>query len=90
MDVWLQSVVCNGVVCVATLALGSRPRQGLVKVRAKREAMSVGECENKHSHSQMNSHVGSWSPGGLPKFQRVISKGQTPHLEELFISLEIY
>jgi hypothetical protein len=29
-------------VCVATLALGSQPRQGLVKVRAK--------CEARESH----------------------------------------
>jgi hypothetical protein len=50
----------------------------------------VGECENELSHSQMNSHFGSWSPGGLSKFQRTIGKVKTPRLEEFFISLESY
>jgi hypothetical protein len=40
---------------VVTLALGSRPRQRLAKMRAK----SVEECENEHSHSQVSSHFGS-------------------------------
>ncbi len=48
------------------------------------------ECENEHSHSQMNSHVGSWGPGGLPKLQRAIAKVKTPRLEEFFISLNSY
>jgi hypothetical protein len=30
---------------VATLALGSRSRQGLARLRAKREAESEGKCE---------------------------------------------
>jgi hypothetical protein len=38
----------------------------------------------------MNSHVGSWSPGGLPKLQRTIAKGKYPRLEEFFISLKSY
>jgi len=36
----------------------------------------------------MNSHVGSWNPGGLPNVQRAIAKVKTQWLEELFISLE--
>jgi hypothetical protein len=48
------------------------------------------ECENEPSHSQMNSHFGSWSLGGLPKLQRAIAKGKTPIFEEFFISLENY
>jgi hypothetical protein len=58
---------------IVTLALGLRPRQGLARVRAKREAQEshlmlprVWESENENSHSQMSSHFGSWSPGGLP------------------------
>jgi hypothetical protein len=53
---------------VATLALGSRPRQNLARAWAKRE---VEECENEHSHSQMNSHAGSWSPCGLSKYLEI-------------------
>jgi len=62
---------------VATLALGSWPRQRLARVRAKRETW---ECRrvwgNEPSHSQMNSHFGSWSLGGFPNLQRAISGGQ--------------
>ncbi len=49
------------------------------------------ECENEHSHSQMNFHyVGSWSPGELPKLQRAIARVKTPRLVDFFISLESY
>ncbi len=58
--------------------------------RPREEPMSVGECDNEHSHSQMNSHFGSWSPNGVPKLQRTITKVKTPRLVEFFISLEIY
>jgi hypothetical protein len=54
---WLESTN------VATLALGSRPKQGLTKVRAKNEAheshfmlSGVGECEG------MNLHILKWAP----------------------------
>jgi len=42
------------------------------------------------SHSQVNSHVGSWSPGGLPNVQRAITRVKTQWLEKIFILLEIY
>jgi hypothetical protein len=55
---------------VVTLALGSWPRQGVGRVHAKRETreslhMLPGMQRvwgNEPSHSQVNSHVGSWSP----------------------------
>jgi hypothetical protein len=55
---------------VTTLALGSRPRQRVWRWRAKRETqeslpMLLGVQRmwgNEPSHSQVNSHVGSWSP----------------------------
>jgi hypothetical protein len=55
--------------CVATLTLGSRPRQGVAWLRAKKETreslhMFPGVQRvwgNEPSHSQVNSHVGSWS-----------------------------
>jgi hypothetical protein len=57
---------------VATLALGE----------------NVRECEDEDSHSQMNSHWGSWSPSGLSNLQRMIIDIKTPCIEEFFISLE--
>jgi len=36
---------------VATLALGSRPKQGLTKLRAKREARSERKCEGMNLHT---------------------------------------
>ncbi len=36
---------------VTTLALGSRPRQGLSRLRAKREAESEGKCEGMNPHT---------------------------------------
>ncbi len=50
------------------------------------------ECKrvwgNRPSHSQGNSHIGSWSPGGLLNFQRAIVGVKIQWLEEFFISLE--
>jgi hypothetical protein len=59
--------------------------------RGPRERLeSVGECENVHSHSQVNSHFGNWSPSGLLNFQRAIARVKTHRPEELFTSLESY
>jgi hypothetical protein len=44
---------------------------------------------NEPSHSQGNSHSGSWSPGGLPNLQRAIAGVKTHWIEALFISLEV-
>ncbi len=60
--------------CVATLALGLQPRQGLAKVRAKSDPGNHISCSqeckkvggNEPPHSQVNSHFGSWNPNGLP------------------------
>jgi hypothetical protein len=62
----------------------------LQEVGPREKPGSVGECENELSHSQVNSHVGSWSLKGLPKLQKVIVKGKTLRLEDFFISLESY
>jgi hypothetical protein len=52
------------------------------------------ECKSvwgkKPSHSQVNSHVGNWSPGGLPNVQRAIAIIKTQWLEKFFIPLERY
>jgi len=42
------------------------------------------------SHSQVNSHVGSWSPDGFLNVQRVITRVKTQWFEEFFIPLESY
>jgi hypothetical protein len=76
-------------VFVATLALGLQPRQGLARAWAKREAR-VGECENEHSHSQVSSHFGSWSPRGFLNLYKAILQVKTHCIKEFFISLERY
>ncbi len=56
--------------CVATLALGSWPKQGVARLWAKRETRKSHHMlstmqrvwGNELSHSQMNSNVESWSP----------------------------
>jgi len=69
---------------IATLALGSQPRQKGLKGAGQEE------CENEDSHSQMSSPFGSWSFGGLPNLQRAIVEVKTPRIEELFKSLKSY
>jgi hypothetical protein len=39
-------------------------------------------------HTSREFHFGSWSLGGVPNLQRVISGVKTQWLEEFFISLE--
>jgi hypothetical protein len=58
-----MEIKCKWSLIVATLALGSRPRQGLTKVRAKSEVGvkfyvpgSAKECEG------MNPHTPKWVP----------------------------
>jgi hypothetical protein len=84
---------------VATLALGSWPRQRLTKVRTKNEArephfmfLGVWECERMRGHepphSQVSSHFGNWNPDELPNLQRAILRVKTHWIEKLLISLE--
>ncbi len=83
---------------VVTLTLGSRPRQGFARVQAKKEARShilcSRECRrmwsNEPSHYQVNSHFGSWSPNGLPNFQKAILGVKTHWIEKFFISSESF
>jgi hypothetical protein len=83
---------------IATLALGSRPKQGVTKLRAKRETreslhMLLGVQRawgNEPSNSQVNSHVTVGVPKGLSNFQSAIAGVKTPRLEVFFISLESY
>jgi len=76
---------------VATLALGSQPRQGLTRLWTKRESREWKKVwGNEPSHSQGSFHFGSWSLGGLPNVQRVIAGAKTQLIENLFIPLKIY
>jgi hypothetical protein len=43
---------------------------------------------NEPPHSQMSSHFASWSPNGLPNFQKAITRVKIHWIEEFFISLE--
>jgi hypothetical protein len=71
---------------VATPTLGSWPRQGVTRLRAKRETreshhMLPGVQKvwgNEPSHSQGNSHVGSWSPKWILKPSERDCKGKKP------------
>jgi hypothetical protein len=81
---------------VAILALGSRPRQGFTRVRAKSEPGSHISCSweckrmwgNEPSHSQMSSHFGSSNPNGFPNLQRAIAGVKTHWIEMFIISLK--
>jgi hypothetical protein len=66
-----------------------------VRAWAKMEAreahvmlLGVWESENEHSHSQVSSRFGSWSPGGPLNFQRAITGVKTHWIEEFLISLK--
>jgi hypothetical protein len=88
--------IINSIV-VATLALGSWPRQGWQGFATVRNSAGQKRSPGVWESVRMNTHTPKWtpilgieSPGGLLKLQKVISKAKTPRLEELFISLEIY
>jgi hypothetical protein len=71
---------------VATLALGSQPRQGVARLRAKRKTQESHHMlpgvprmwGNEPSNSQVNSHVGSWSRKWTLKFSKCNCRGQNP------------
>jgi len=77
--------------CVATLALGSRPKQGFARLWAKRKPRSEGKCEGMNPHTPKKAFtLGVWSPGGLLNLQRKLAGVKTQWIEEFLISLEIY
>ncbi len=49
---------------------------------------SASECEGMKPHSQVSSHFGSWSPSGLPNFQKIITRVKTHCIKEFIISME--
>jgi hypothetical protein len=83
---------------VATLALGSRPRQGVARLRAKRETWEHFTCSRECKECEgMDPHTPKWTPmlgvgitKGLPNLQNAIARVKTPRLKKFFISLESY
>jgi len=49
---------------------------------------NVRRCEGMNPHTPKEFHLGIWSLGGLPNFQRAIAGVKTQWLEEFFKSLE--
>jgi hypothetical protein len=63
---------------VATLALGSRPRQRLTRLGAKSKPKNERKCEGMNPHTPKGaSTLGVWSPDGFLNFQRVIIRVKT-------------
>jgi hypothetical protein len=48
----------------------------------------VGECEGMNLYTSKESHFKSWSPSGLPNFQKTIIGVKPQGLEAFLISLE--
>jgi hypothetical protein len=77
---------------VVTLALDLRPRQRLARLRAKREAWESHHMfpgvqrmwGNEPSHSQLNSHCGSWSSKWTLKSSKRNYRGQNPLVQRMF------
>ncbi len=90
--IWEKKKIC----CSATLALGSWPKQGFERVRAKNEPKSHISCSqeckrvwgNETPHSQMTSHFGNWSPNGLPNIQKAVARVKNYWIKDFLISLE--
>jgi hypothetical protein len=87
LHVVLHRVVINqNVVYVTTLALVHNQGKGVARLRAKKETreshhMLPGVQKvwgNEPSHSQVNSHVGSWSPKWTPESSKRDYRGQNP------------
>jgi hypothetical protein len=81
---------------IATLALGSRPRQSVTRLQAKWETWEHSTCSRECKECEgMNPHIPKWTPmlgvgvpKGLPNLQSAIAGVKSPRLEEFFISLE--
>jgi hypothetical protein len=97
-SIWLleKIYICERAHDVATLALGSRPRQGATRLRAKWETREHSTCSRECKECEgMSPHTPKWTPmlgvgvpKGLSKLQSAIARVKSPCLEEFFISLE--
>jgi hypothetical protein len=78
---------------VITLTLGSRPRQRQGKVQAENATQephlhSLGMWRNEPTHSQMDSHFGSWNPFGVLNLQKGISRVKIHWIKKFLTSLK--
>jgi hypothetical protein len=81
---------------VVTLTLGSRPRQKVERVRVKKETRESHHIlpgvqkmwGHEPSHSQVNSHVGSWSPKRIFKSLERNCRGQNSSPWRFFYIIE--
>jgi hypothetical protein len=91
---WMTIYIDNQyiIVDVTTLALGSRLKQGVAKLRAKRETRESHHMlpgvqrvwGNEPSPSQVNSHYGNWNPKWTLKSSERDCKGQNPLVGRVF------
>jgi hypothetical protein len=86
---WFHVECCNLSLGLATKAkglqgCGLRRKPGVTQ----HTPGSVRRCEGMNPHTPREFHFGSWSPSGLPHFQKAIWGVKTQWLEEFFISLE--
>ncbi len=82
MEFSLSLLRHSNIICVMILALGSQPWQGHENLQVESatwESHSHShsqECErmreNEPTHSQVDSHFGSWNPYGVSNIQRTI------------------
>jgi len=69
--------------------LGSQPRQGFARLRAKRKPESERKCEGMNLHTPKGaSTLRIWSPNGFPNFYRTIAGVKTQCIEKFFISMK--
>jgi len=68
--------------------LGSRPKQGLTRLWAKRKLENEGKCEGMNS--KRSFHFGSLESWCTLEFQKAIAKDKTQWIEKFFISLKNY
>jgi hypothetical protein len=61
LKIWqMWVIVFIKILSVATLTLGSRPRQGVARLRAKRKPKNEGKCEGMNPNTPKGaSHLGS-------------------------------
>jgi hypothetical protein len=75
--------------CNPSLGLVTKAR--VCKSAGQERSPGVWESVRMNTHTpKWTSIIGNWSPGGLPKLQRVITRVKTPRLVEFFISLKRY
>jgi len=81
-DLWNIKEKNETIHVVATLALGSRPKQGLARLQAKRKPDSERKCEGMNLHTPKGtSTLGVWNPDGLPNLQKTITGVKTQWIE---------